>query len=101
MSNDLYGLDYSTRQKIKQVLGRHHDIDEVIIYGSRAMGNYRPGSDIDISLKGENLTLHELNQIVQELDELDLPYQMDVSIYHQIDNAELVEHIDRVGVGFE
>ena len=101
MRNDLYGLDYSTRQKIKQVPGKHHDIDEVIIYGSRAMGNYRPGSDIDISLKGENLTLHELNRIVQELDELDLPYQMDVSIYHQIDNAELVEHIDRVGVGFE
>ena len=101
MRNDLYGLDCSTRQKIKQVLGKHHDIDEVIIYGSRAKGNYRPGSDIDISLKGENLTLHELNRIVQELDELDLPYQMDVSIYHQIDNTDLVEHIDRVGVGFE
>lgn len=101
MSNELFGLDQSTRQKIKQVLDRHHDIDEAVIYGSRAKGNYRPGSDIDISLKGNGLTLKELNRIEQELDELDLPYHLDISIYHQIDNAELVEHIDRVGVQFK
>jgi len=100
MSNDLFGLDDSTRHKIKQVFDQHGDIDEVIVYGSRAKGNYRPGSDIDISLKGDNLTLRELNRIVQELDEIDLPYQFDVSIYQQIDSVELVEHIDRVGVKF-
>jgi len=101
MSNDLFGLDDSTRYKIKQVFDQHGDIDEVIVYGSRAKGNYRPGSDIDISLKGVNLTLNELNQIVLELDEIDLPYQFDVSIYQQIDSVELVEHIDRVGVIFK
>jgi predicted nucleotidyltransferase len=101
MSNDLFGLDESTRCKVKQVLDQHHDIDEVVIYGSRAKGNYRPGSDIDISLKGEGLTLEKLNQIVHEIDDLDLPYRFDISIYQQIDNIELVEHIDRVGVLFE
>lgn len=101
MSNDLFGLDESTRRKVKQVLDQHHDIDEVVIYGSRAKGNYRPGSDIDISLKGEGLTLEKLNQIVHEIDDLDLPYRFDISIYQQIDNIELVEHIDRVGVLFE
>jgi len=98
MSDNLFGLDESTRQKIIQVLNKHHDIDEVIVYGSRAKGNYRPGSDIDISLKGESLTLQKLNRIMQEIDELDLPYQLDISIYHQIDNPELVAHIDRVGL---
>lgn len=101
MGNDLFGLDRSTRHKILQVLNQYYGIDEAIVYGSRAKGNYRPGSDIDISLKGDGLTLQELNKITKELDELDLPYQIDVSIYHQIDNIELVEHIDRVGVRFE
>lgn len=101
MSNEKFGLTQDVRQKISKIFDTHHHIDDVIIYSSRAKGNYRPGSDIDLSLKGDDLTLHELNQIVQELDELDLPYQFDVSIYQQINNPNLIDHISRVGTRFE
>lgn len=98
--NMQFGLEDNTINKMRQVFASHPEISDVVIYGSRAMGNYRQGSDIDICLNGELLNLKLLNQIENELEELNLPYSMDVSIYHQIDNPELVDHIDRVGVSF-
>lgn len=67
------------------------------IYGSRAKGNYKNGSDIDLTLKGNHLNLSLLNQIANELDDLMLPYTFDLSIYSHISNEALIEHIDRVG----
>ena len=64
------------------------------------MGNYKSGSDIDLTLEGEALTLRQLNAIEIELDDLLLPYELDLSICHQIDNPDLLEHIKRVGVVF-
>ena len=75
-------------------------IDEVILYGSRAMGNYKTGSDIDLVLKGTKLSLTDLLKIENELDDLMLPYKIDVALYHQINNPELIEHIQRVGKSF-
>lgn len=72
-------------------------VDEAILYGSRAKGDYKPGSDIDLALKGEKLDLKELNRIALALDDLFLPYTFDLSIYHRIDNPDLLEHIARVG----
>ncbi len=70
------------------------------MYGSRAKGNYSAGSDIDITLKGEELDLEQLNKINIDLDDLLLPYTFDLSILHQISNPELIEHIERVGKFF-
>jgi len=68
-----------------------------LLYGSRAKGNFKPGSDIDLTLRGEGLTLSLLGDIDAALDDLLLPYEIDLSIYEQLDHAELVAHIDRVG----
>ncbi len=92
-----YGLSKETLEKINIVFQRFGEVEEVILYGSRAKGNFKPGSDIDIVLKGEALNLHLLNRISLELDELLLPYIFDVSIYHHINNQDLKEHIRRVG----
>jgi len=92
-----FGLDDSTINKIRDVLFSHSEVSDAIVYGSRAKGNYKPGSDIDITLRGSNLTLTMLNKIELEIDELNLPYKMDLSIYDQIDNRDLIEHINRVG----
>ncbi len=92
-----YGLDQKTVAKIRNILARHENIDEAILYGSRAKGNYRPGSDIDLALKGKGLNLEQLNMINNELDDLLLPYTFDISIFHQISNPYLIEHIRRVG----
>ena len=96
----LYGLKKSVIEKISDIFSGHPEILEVILYGSRAAGNYRQGSDIDLTLKGEILTLKLLNAIESELDDLLLPYEIDLSNYQQIDNPDLIEHIDRVGVVF-
>jgi len=70
------------------------------LYGSRAKGNYKPGSVIDLTLKGYGLDLKLINKISIALDDLLLPYTFDLSIYDSIDAPALIEHIRRVGIVF-
>lgn len=81
-------------------LKKYPAIEKAILYGSRATGNYRPGSDIDLTLVGEKLNLTTLQKIENELDDLLLPYKIDLSLHKQIRNKELLEHIERVGKVF-
>lgn len=95
-----FGLTEETITQIQDVFRLHPEVDKVLIYGSRAKGNYRPGSDIDLTMFGEQLNLQLSNLISNEIDDLLLPYTIDLSIYHQIDNQDLLEHIERVGQVF-
>lgn len=98
MTKDKYGLGDSTILKIKSVLSSFNEISEAILYGSRAKGNYRTGSDIDLCLKGENLSTGIILKLDNSLDELNLPYTFDLSIYDKIDNKDFIDHINRVGI---
>ncbi len=91
-----FGLPDELVEKIKNILLNHSEVEEALIYGSRAKGNYREGSDIDMVLKGKLLTEDIRNQIFWEVDELNSPYTLDLSIYHQITSQELIQHIERV-----
>lgn len=93
-----HGLSEQTLARICGVFAAHPSIEKAVLYGSRAKGNYKPGSDIDITLHGEVLTSRELGAIAEELDDLLLPYQIDLSLFSQIGHARLREHIERVGV---
>lgn len=95
-----YGLKQQTIEQINSVFTRYPEVEQVILYGSRAKGTYKNGSDIDLTLKGHSLNLRLINQISNDLDELLLPYSFDISIFSQISNADLVDHINRVGVVF-
>lgn len=95
-----YGLSQKAIAQIQQVLAAFPQVDKAILYGSRAKGNYKAGSDIDLTLKGANLNLNIINNISIQLDDLYLPYTFDLSVYAQIDNKDLLEHIDRVGIEF-
>ena len=95
-----YGLNENTIKAIHTIFASYPDIDEVILYGSRAKGNYRPNSDIDLTLKGEKLDLTTQFKIENELDDLLLPYKIDLSIYNSIENQNLTDHILRVGIVF-
>ena len=92
-----------TQQTLKGILGvftQYQEVEQAVLYGSRAKGNYRPGSDIDISLKGAALNMSLLFKIMEQLELLDLPdfpYEIDLSLYVQIENISLLEHIERVG----
>lgn len=103
MAKDLelkYGLKTHTIEVIQSVFNKHPHIAKAILYGSRAKGNYRPSSDIDMTLQGEGLDYSELLRIENELDDLLLPYQIDLSLYSHINNPDLIDHIRRVGVDF-
>lgn len=96
-----FGLKETTVRKIKEVLSQYPQVEQAILYGSRAKGDYKNGSDIDLTLcGGADLTLHVLYRIMDELDDLLLPYTMDVSIFNDIEDEELLGHIRRVGVEF-
>ncbi len=95
-----YGLKKESIEKVNRIFAQYDKVEEVILYGSRAKGNYKPGSDIDLTLKGKELNLKLLNKISLELDDLLLPYTFDLSIYNHIKQADLIDHIVRVGKVF-
>ena len=94
------GLVPETIASMQQIFARHARIDKVVLYGSRAKGNYKVGSDIDLTIYAEKLTHAELMNIENELDELLLPYQIDLCWHQKIDNAQLREHIKCCGIVF-
>lgn len=95
-----FGLNHGTIKKIQEVFLKHPKIQKIILYGSRAKGNFKSGSDIDITLIAPKMSLSELLQIEHEIDDLMLPYKMDLSLFHQIDNPSLIDHINRIGIEF-
>ncbi|MBX3640389.1 MAG: nucleotidyltransferase domain-containing protein [Nitrosomonas sp.] len=98
VSADKLGLSQATLDQLNSVFRQHNAIDSVLIYGSRAKGNYRPGSDIDLTIKGSTLEFAELMQIEDQIDDLYLPYTVDLSQYDQLTNPDLISHIDRTGI---
>jgi predicted nucleotidyltransferase len=96
-----FGLKETTINKICAVLARYPQVEKAALYGSRAKGNYKNGSDIDLTLcGGEDLTLDVLYKIMDEIDDLLLPYTIDLSVFNNIGDPDVIEHIQRVGVMF-
>ena len=95
-----FGLEQNSIDKINRIFKQYEQIQQVIIYGSRALGNYRSGSDIDLTVKADNFSLSELMKVEIQIDDLLLPYKIDISLFRQISDPELVEHINQVGVIF-
>ncbi len=87
-------------EKILAIFALHPEVEKAVLYGSRAKGNFKTGSDIDLSMYGDGLNQTVLLKILNELDDLLLPWMIDLSIFRQIDNENLREHIERVGVVF-
>jgi predicted nucleotidyltransferase len=93
-----YGLSNTTLKTLRGFFEKYSGIQNVILYGSRAMGNYRSGSDIDLTLKTDDaFTLGDLWHLKSELEESALPYLFDISLFEQLNNANLKDHINRVG----
>lgn len=94
----MYGIKDSEFELLQAVFRKHENIEKVVLYGSRAKGNYKPFSDVDITLFGEKLTRSDLNRIALDIDDLLLPYQFDISIFKSLKNKDLIDHILRVGI---
>ena len=95
-----FGLPQRVIDQINSVFATFPSIEKAIIYGSRAKGNYRLGSDIDLTIVGSNVTEQQMLEIDRKLDDLLLPYTIDLSRFHAIRNQDLIGHIDRVGKVF-
>ena len=95
-----FGLTDITINKINSVFEKYSEIEEVIIYGSRAKGNFREGSDIDITLKGNDIPYGLLSKINQQIDDLNTPYLFDISIFETLESKQFIDHINRIGKTF-
>ncbi|TAN14067.1 MAG: nucleotidyltransferase domain-containing protein [Chitinophagaceae bacterium] len=94
-----FGLKEKDIHAVNSLFSQFGNINRVVIYGSRAKGNYKPGSDIDLTIEGD-LTFSQQMRLENELDDLLLPYKIDLSQIHKISNPDLLEHIRRVGKVF-
>lgn len=95
-----FGLAPTTLTVVRSILASDPAVEQAVIYGSRAKGNYKPGSDIDLTLFGPQLTANHLSHLARALDESSIPYMVDLSIHADIDNPKLLTHIERVGQVF-
>lgn len=93
-----FGLPANGIEKILAILAEYPAIEKITLYGSRAKGNFRPGSDIDLCLQAPPLSLAQQLEIETRLDDLLLPWKIDLVLRHNIDNPALLEHIDRIGI---
>jgi uncharacterized protein len=91
------GLSPQDVLTIQALLSQQPKIEQAILYGSRAMGRYREGSDVDLTLQGSDLAIEDAMRLHSALEDSDLPYQFDVSVRSLIQNKELLDHIQRVG----
>lgn len=93
-----FGLKQSDIEYIVDVIKKFPEIEKAVIFGSRAKGNHKAGSDVDIAIYGENITFDTVASIHFMLEEEGpLPYFFDIVDYTHIEHEELKEHIDRVG----
>lgn len=92
------GLTPEQLAQLAEVFEKHPSIDCVKLYGSRAKGTYHPRSDVDLVVLGDSIDRFSIADILLDLADSDLPYQVDLQNYHDLKNRALIEHIDRVGV---
>ncbi len=92
-----FGLSDKVIEEIQDVFRRHIEVEKVLIFGSRAKGNYRAGSDIDLAVIGNNVDYRLILKIGCEIDSLELLYGIDLLDYQSKKNTPIGEHIDRVG----
>ena len=93
-----YGIKDDYWMRLETVFVSHKNIEKVILYGSRAKGTNRMYSDVDIVLVSEKINNREYTNIIQEIDDLLLPFIFDISVYHSIKDSNLIESINRIGV---
>ncbi len=92
-----FGLSSEDVSRIQNILATCPGIKEGYIFGSRAMGTHRPGSDIDIALSGEDLTFQDKLTILRLLDDRNVPHSFDLILLNRTDKEDLISHVRRVG----
>jgi len=92
------GLEEIDSDSIISILSKNPKVESIILFGSRAKGNYNPGSDIDLAIKGDQLKLQDVIEFQLEIDKLYLPNKVDILLMNRIEERALIDHINRVGI---
>jgi predicted nucleotidyltransferase len=95
-----HGLSEQTVERIQEVLAHFPEVRKAVLFGSRAKGTAKQGSDIDLALYGEGLDWRLLGRIENELDDLLLPYTFSLLHHDTRTDSEVAAHIVRAGVPF-
>ena len=93
-----YGIPEDDLQALVSELVKNLKINEIVLFGSRAKGTFKNGSDIDIALKGDRLDLNDILDATSDIEKLLLPYKLDLVIFNRIKEPALIDHIKRVGI---
>ncbi len=94
-----YGLRESDLAHIQAAASELSEITEVVLFGSRAKGNYQQGSDVDLSIKGKGITHSTVVRLSESLnEERPLPYFFDIVDYGSLADEPLRDRINRVGI---
>ena len=83
--------------KLRKIFHKYPEIEKVLVYGSRVLGTSKVGSDIDLSLVGD-ISLNLYSTLKIDLDDLYFSEIIDISIYNEIKNENLLEHINHFGI---
>ena len=92
-----FGLKKEHIDAINNVFNEYQNVEKVLIYGYRAKGTHKPGSDIDLVIAEKEISFSQMMEITNKLDDLLLPYKIDISQKSKISNSDLIDHINRVG----
>ena len=90
------GIPWSQQQSLMDLLIQQADVDAVWLFGSRAMGRERPGSDIDLCVDAARLTHRDRLRLMAAVDDLLLPWTVDLALRHELP-PDLLSHVQRVG----
>jgi len=93
-----YGLTQQEFESILNVFRQHPEVEKAVLFGSRAMQNFRPGSDVDIAIYGDQMSFNDFLSLKNNIDDLEILQEIDLVIFESIDSADLKDHILRVGV---
>ncbi|OGO77590.1 MAG: DNA polymerase III subunit beta [Clostridiales bacterium GWB2_37_7] len=94
-----FGISEKSFNLILEAFVQYAEIEEVVIFGSRAKGNYKNGSDIDLAIKGSNCNASlAMNASAYMNEKLPIPYMVDVVDYSSLQHKDIKEHIDRIGI---
>ncbi len=95
-----FGLTDRDIKTLQDIFKKHPDVQKVFIFGSRAKGTYKPGSDVDLAIMNEGVKDTFIREMESDFEDSSLPYTVDLVNYHTIKHPELKNHIDRVGLPF-
>jgi uncharacterized protein len=93
-----HGLSEKVLDQIVGVFAHFPELEKAVLFGSRAKGTHKRGSDIDISLVGSALDWRKVGEIYDELDDLMLPYRFSLIVFDKHTDPDVAAHIERVGI---